>query len=216
MKRLSRPAPECRTPKFPVSQQAMEDAEAQDLADIRRAHVAAMLARVASDDRAALRELYDRTSAKLFGICMRICADQQGAEDVLQEVYIAVWNRAAGYDPERSSPITWLATIARNRAIDWRRSRQKIDAALPIDAASSVADAAIDAPDRIDEARLAARLRACLGTLDPRAERAIREAYYGGFSYADLAKRDAVPPGTMKSWIRRGLDRLRRCLTDGG
>ena len=193
----------------------MDEADAQDLADVRRSQLSAILVRVAAGERAALRELYDRTSAKLFGICVRICVDQQGAEDVLQEVYIAVWNRAAGYDPERSSPITWLATIARNRAIDWRRSRQKIDAALPIDAASAVADAAIDAPDRIDDARLAARLGACLDTLDARAERAIRAAYYGGFSYAELAVRDAVPLGTMKSWIRRGLDRLRKCMTDG-
>jgi len=193
----------------------MDEADAQDLADARRTELSAILMRVAAGKRAALRELYDRTSAKLFGICMRICIDQQGAEDVLQEVYIAVWNRAAGYDPERSSPITWLATIARNRAIDWRRSRRKIDDMLPIDAASMVADAVTDAPDGIDNARLAARLRACLDTLDTRAERAIREAYYGGFSYAELAARDAVPLGTMKSWIRRGLDRLRKCMTDG-
>jgi len=194
----------------------MDEADARDWADVRRSQLSAILTRVAAGERPALRELYDRTSAKLFGICMRICADQQGAEDVLQDVYIAVWNRAAGYDPERSSPITWLATIARNRAIDWRRSRRKIDDMLPIDAASAMADATIDAPDRIDDVRLAARLGACLGTLDARAEKAIREAYYGGFSYAELAARDAVPLGTMKSWIRRGLDRLRRCLTDGG
>ncbi len=194
----------------------MDEADTQDWADARRSQLAAILGRVATSDRAALRELYDRTSAKLFGICVRICADQQGAEDVLQEVYIAVWNRAASYDPERSSPITWLATIARNRAIDWRRSRQRGNDMLPVDAAATIADPGIDAPDSIDDARLAARLRACLDALDARAERAIREAYYGGFSYAELAARDAVPLGTMKSWIRRGLDRLRKCLADGG
>jgi RNA polymerase sigma-70 factor (ECF subfamily) len=193
----------------------MHGDDAQDWADVRRSQLSALLARVAAGERAALRELYDRTSAKLFGICARICADRQGAEDVLQEVYIAVWNRAGGFDPERSSPITWLATIARNRAIDWRRSRRKVGDMLPIDAASAVADAAISAPDRVDDARAAARLRACLESLDARAEKAIREAYYDGFSYAELAARDAVPLGTMKSWIRRGLDRLRKCLTDG-
>jgi len=194
----------------------MHEHDAQDWADVRRSQLSAALARVAAGERAALRELYDRTSAKLFGICVRICADQQGAEDVLQDVYITIWNRAAGFDPERASPITWLATIARNRAIDWRRARQKIDTMLPIDAASAVADGAIDAADRIDDARSTARLGACLETLDDRAGRAIREAYYGGFSYAELAARDAVPLGTMKSWIRRGLDRLRKCLTNGG
>lgn len=101
----------------------MDKADAH-LADVRRSQLSAMLARVAAGERAALHALYDRTSAKLFGICVRICVDQQGAEDVLQEVYIAVWNRAAGYDPERSSPITWLATIARNRAITGPESRR--------------------------------------------------------------------------------------------
>jgi RNA polymerase sigma factor (sigma-70 family) len=202
--------------KFLLAPWRMDKADAQDQADVRRSQTLAILARVAAGERAALRQLYDCTSAKLFGICVRICADEQGAEDVLQEVYIAVWNRAAGYDPERSSPITWLATIARNRAIDWRRSRHRADDMLPIDAASALADAAISAPDRVDDARAAVRLRACLDNLDARAEKAIREAYYDGFSYAELAARDAVPLGTMKSWIRRGLDRLRKCLTDGG
>jgi RNA polymerase sigma-70 factor (ECF subfamily) len=87
---------------------------------------------------------------------------------------------------------------------------------LPIDAASAVADPAISAPQLVDDARAAARLRTCLDNLDARAEKAIREAYYDGFSYAELAAREAVPLGTMKSWIRRGLDRLRKCLTDGG
>lgn len=194
----------------------MDKADTQGWADVRREQLSALLLRVAGGERPALRDLYDRTSAKLFGICMRICADQQGAEDVLQDVYIAVWNRAASFDRERSSPITWLATIARNRAIDWRRSRQRVDATLPIDAASAIADPAPDASDAIDDARLAARLRACLASLDRRAESAIREAYFGGLTYAELATRDAVPLGTMKSWIRRGLDRLRKCLTDGG
>jgi len=194
----------------------MNDAGAQDSANARRARLMALLVRVASRDGSALRDLYDRTSAKLFGICMRICGERQGAEDVLQEVYIAVWNRAAGYDPERSSPITWLATMARNRAIDWRRSNRKAEEMLPIESASVVEDAADSAPDLVDRAREAERLRACLDALDARTSRAIREAYYAGFSYAELATREAVPLGTMKSWIRRGLDRLRKCLTDGG
>lgn len=202
--------------KFLLASRQMDETDAQDRVDVRRSQLLAILARVAAGERTALRELYDRTSAKLFGICLRICVDQQGAEDVLQEVYIAVWSRAAGYDPERSSPITWLATIARNRAIDWRRSRHRADDMLPIDAASAVADAAISAPQLVDDARAAALLRACLDNLDARAEKAIREAYYDGFSYAELAAREAVPLGTMKSWIRRGLDRLRKCLTDGG
>ena len=183
--------------------------------DARRSQIVALLARVGAGDRGALRDLYDRTSAKLFGVCLRICADKDGAQDVLQEVYIAVWNRAAAYDPERSSPITWLATIARNRAIDWQRARHHVDDALPLDAAAKVRDDAISAPDRIDDTRESARLHACLDTLETRTSAAIREAYFAGFSYAELAARQAVPLGTMKSWIRRGLERLRKCLSDG-
>jgi RNA polymerase sigma factor (sigma-70 family) len=193
----------------------MADVDQHD-ADVRRSQIVALLSRVGGGDRGALRELYDRTSAKLFGICLRICADKEGAEDVLQEVYLSVWSRAAGYDPERSSPITWLATIARNRAIDWKRSRRHVDAALPVDAASDVRDGAPSATDMIDDAQTAARLHTCLDTLEQHAGAAIREAYFGGFSYAELAAQQSVPLGTMKSWIRRGLDRLKRCLSDGG
>lgn len=181
----------------------------------RRAELVAILSRVASGDRSALRELYQRTSAKLFGICLRICVDREGAEDVVQDVYITIWNRAAAYDPERASPITWLATIARNRAIDWRRSRKHVDAALPVEAAGDVVDDGASASDLLDDAQTAARLHECLETLEDRASAAIREAYFNGFSYAQLAARRAVPLGTMKSWIRRGLERLRKCLTDG-
>jgi RNA polymerase sigma-70 factor (ECF subfamily) len=194
----------------------MADTETQHAADTRRSEVVALLSQVGAGDRTALRALYDRTSAKLFGICLRICADKEGAEDVLQEVYLSVWNRAAAFDPERSSPITWLATIARNRAIDWKRSRRHVDATLPAEAAADVVDGAATAPDRIDSARETRRLYGCLDTLEPRTGAAIREAYFGGFSYAELATRQSVPLGTMKSWIRRGLDRLKKCLSDGG
>lgn len=194
----------------------MTPSDTQQLADVRRGEIVALLSRVAAQDRAALRVLYDRTSAKLFGICVRICADEGGAEDVLQEVYISVWNRAAGFDAERSSPITWLATIARNRAIDWRRARRHVDSTLPVEAAADVVDPMADAPQLIDDARASVQLHSCLDTLEKRTCDAIREAYFGGFSYAELADKGAVPLGTMKSWIRRGLDRLRKCLSDAG
>lgn len=193
----------------------MVDPSPRFTTDMRRSQIVAMLARIGGGDRAALRELYDRTSTKLFGICLRICVDRDGAEDVLQEVYIAVWNRAAGYDPERSSPITWLATIARNRAIDWRRSRRRVEASLPLEAAAAVADGAASAADGIDDLREVTRLHICLDALEPHTSDAIRSAYFSGFSYAELAARSAVPLGTMKSWIRRGFDRLKKCLSDG-
>jgi RNA polymerase sigma factor (sigma-70 family) len=190
--------------------------ELQDAPDTRRAALVALLSRIAGGDRTALRDLYDRTSAKLFGVCVRICVDEEGAADVLQEVYVSIWHRAAAYDPERASPITWLATIARNRAIDWRRARRHVERSVPLESAADVPDDTITAPQLIDDTRAAMRLHACLDTLEDRASAAIREAYFNGFSYAELAVRRAVPLGTMKSWIRRGLDRLKKCLTDVG
>lgn len=193
----------------------MADADSSKV-DAARAELVGLLLRIACADRAALRSLYDRTSAKLFGICLRICDDRGGAEEVMQEVYISVWHRASAFDPERASPITWLATIARNRSIDWRRARRQIDASLPIEEAAAVADGEAGAFERMEQAQTAGRLHICLDTLEQRARDAIRSAYFGGFSYAELASGQAVPLGTMKSWIRRGLERLRNCMSHDG
>lgn len=152
------------------------------------------------------------TSAKLFGICVRICGDHQAAEDVLHEVYLTVWKRAGAYEPGRSSPITWLATIARNRAIDWRRSPAHSHYLLPLADACDVPD---DRPSAIDEMlqRQADRaLHLCLDSLAGDQRDAIRSAFFGGLTYAELAESKAMPLGTMKSWIRRGLLRLKECL----
>lgn len=182
--------------------------------DEARAALTAALGRVASGDRLALRQVYDRTSAKLFGIVLRICGEREAAEDVLQEVYVTVWNRAAGYDPERASPVTWLATIARNRAIDWRRARRPIQIA-PVEEAEAVPDDSQSASDLIEAQQEAGRLYGCLDEIEGKQAAAIRAAFLGGATYAELAERDAVPLGTMKSWIRRGLIKLRECLERG-
>src|SRR5262249_542599 len=109
-------------------------------ADEKRKQLAAALNRVAHGDRPALRLVYDMTSAKLFGACLRILNDRGEAEDVLQEVYLTVWNKAAAFDEARASPITWLVAIARNRAIDRARSRAPSRRSEPIEAAADVAD----------------------------------------------------------------------------
>jgi len=186
-------------------------------ADEARTRLAAALAMVGRGDRAALRQVYEMTAAKLFGICLRICGERASAEDVLQTVYIKVWERAGQFDAARASPITWLATIARNAAIDWRRSvagRAARDT-LPEQAAFAVAD---DTP-RADQSLVAAeegdRLHHCLGELEDRTRVCIRAAFFDGSTYAELAARENVPLGTMKSWIRRGLLRLKDCLGDG-
>lgn len=145
---------------------------------------------------------------------LRICEEREAAEDVLQEVYVTVWNRAAGYDPERASPVTWLATIARNRAIDWRRARRPVTN-VGVEEAEAIADEAALAPERIEAEQEARRLHGCLDEIEGRQATAIRAAFIGGATYAELAERDGVPLGTMKSWIRRGLLKLRECLDRG-
>lgn len=180
-----------------------------------RAHLTDVLVRTGGEDRSAMAELYHLTAAKLFGICLRICGERQAAEDVLQEVYLTIWKRAGGYEPGRASPISWLATIARNRAIDWRRA-QRTRPATPIDDAPDIADdrpLASEAMIVNDEGR---RLHLCLEALEDRQRVAIRTAFFEGATYAELADRQGVPLGTMKSWVRRGLQRLKECVSDDG
>jgi RNA polymerase sigma factor (sigma-70 family) len=176
-----------------------------------RALLAETLVRCGQNDRDAFRDLYDLTSAKLFGICLRICGERQAAEDVLHEVYLTIWRRAGAYEPGRASPITWLATIARNRAIDWRRARQ-VRRTAPIDDLPPVPDPSPLAPDMMLADEVSHHLHGCLDELDDQQRDAIRTAFFDGVTYAELAERRAVPLGTMKSWVRRGLQRLRECL----
>ncbi|CAN5357890.1 sigma-70 family RNA polymerase sigma factor [soil metagenome] len=166
-----------------------------------------------AEDRTAFRAVYQLTSAKLFGIVLRICGDRQAAEDVLHEIYLTVWKRAGGYEPGRASPISWLATIARNRAIDWRRA-QGIRRHSAIEDAPDIADDALPADEVIAGDQASRALHLCLDALEDRQRAAIRTAFFDGVTYAELAEQQAVPLGTMKSWVRRGLLRLKECLDD--
>lgn len=170
------------------------------------------MVRLAAGDRAALEEVYRATSVKLFGICYRILGDRKEAEDALQDVYVNLWRRADRFDPERASPISWLAVFARNRAIDRLRSGRVQRDAAPIEAAAEVADAAPLADDLLIDAERKARVHHCLGTLDDNQRDNIRAAFFDGRTYAELAEAVGVPLGTMKSWIRRGMQRLKTCL----
>jgi RNA polymerase sigma-70 factor (ECF subfamily) len=182
-------------------------------ADERQRLVDALL-RVRDGSQPALAEVYSRTSAKLFGICLRILGDRSEAEDALQEVYVNVWRKAGSFDPSRASPISWLAAMARNRAVDHIRSsgRRKQE---PIELASEVADERPSAPELIEQGEESGRLQNCLGELEQRQSQAIRAAFFDGFTYSELAERTEVPLGTMKSWVRRGLLRLKECLGNG-
>ena len=170
------------------------------------------LAKVAAGEVEALEEVYRRTGAKLLGVISRIVHDAQEAEDVLQEVYLTIWRRAGSFDPGRGvSPITWLAAIARNRAIDRLRSG-KARPVQPIEAADNIAYDAPSAFERLSRLEDGQRLAACLEGLEANRARAIRTAFFDGLTYEAVAGRLGAPVGTVKSWIRRGLAELKACL----
>ena len=180
-------------------------------ASVQRAALTAALAQVARGDRDALAEVYRRTSAKLFGICLRIFPDKADAEDALQDAFVNVWNNAGSFDPARASPITWLVTLTRNRAIDrWRAAGKRRTA--PIEAAAETPDDAPDALTCLIAGDERDRMMRCIDTLGTGDATMIRTAFYEGETYAELATRSALPLGTVKSRIRRALLRLKTCL----
>jgi RNA polymerase sigma-70 factor (ECF subfamily) len=179
--------------------------------DEARERLAQMLAAVSLGDKRAFHELYQRTSAKLYGVCCRILGEGRDAEDALQEAYVNVWRRAARFDATRASPITWLAAIARNAAIDRLRARGTRIMA-PIDEVHDLADETPNAEFMLGQAGEARRLHGCLSELSGRDSALIRAAFLEGATYSELAARASEPLGTIKSRIRRALMKLRDCL----
>lgn len=180
--------------------------------DANRSLIAAALTRIPGGDRAALQTVYRLTSAKLFGVILRILTERSEAEDVLQEVYVIVWRKAADFDPGRASPMTWLIAIARNRAIDRLRATRMSRRMEPIDHADAVPDSAVAADVALESAEDYARLYGCLEGLAPHERAAMRGAFFDANTYEELAARMSVPLGTMKSWIRRAMIKLKSCL----
>lgn len=171
-----------------------------------------LLGRVASGDGTAFEQLYRATSAKLFGICLRLLRERSDAEDVLQEVYASIWRKAAQYDAALASPISWLAMIAHNKAIDRLRADSHTRNALPIEFAEDITDGNANAHAAAELAGDKRQLEGCLGELEVQRRTLIRTAFFEGVTYEELAQRSGTPLGTVKSWIRRGLQQLRSCL----
>jgi RNA polymerase sigma-70 factor (ECF subfamily) len=170
-----------------------------------------LIARVALRDKAAFSALYDATSAKLFGICLRVLNDRQEAEDALQEVFVRVWHKADRYAVNGLSPMTWLITLARNIAIDRLRARRA--PMEPIEDVPDLADAGPTPEGVAIAASERARIAGCLGELEPARADAVRCAYLDGATYQELADRHGVPLNTMRTWLRRSLLKLRDCLS---
>lgn len=179
---------------------------------LTRDELAVLLGEAGRGDRAAFRQVYEATSAKLLGVCLRILSDRQLAEDVLQDTYLTVWRKADSFDASRASPITWLVTIARNRSIDRLRSGAAMRKSTSVDEALGLADDGPSASEMVEQGQEVARLNGCLDQLEDKVRGCIRTAFLEGVTYDALATRENVPLGTMKSWIRRGLLRLRSCL----
>ncbi len=173
--------------------------------------LARLLSRTGQGDSRAFAELYERVATRLFGVCLRMLRDRNEAEEVLQEVFVTVWRRARDFDSSVAAATTWLVTLARNKAIDRLRQQRARVPLEPIDL-----DALRDERPGPQAAAQASqeyrRLQRCLDDLDPKHRHSIREAFFSGDTYKELAERCQVPLGTMKSWIRRALAQLRTCL----
>lgn len=173
-----------------------------------------LLGRIASGDRSSFERLYAATSSKLFGIILRITRDRALAEDVLQETFVRIWRNASRYEAASGRPVTWMASIARNASIDAVRQRQaqarRFDDADD-DILASVPDSAASAVHPTEREAL----RDCLGRLEEEQRACVLAAYLDGRSREELAERFARPVGTIKTWLHRGLAKLRECLDNG-
>jgi RNA polymerase sigma-70 factor (ECF subfamily) len=175
------------------------------------------LAAIARKDANAFRCLYDATSSKLFGFALRILVKRELAEEVLQESFVSIWNNAASYQASLAAPMTWMTTIVRNKAFDLLR---RVDSTVEIDADTfdkDVMDALESAdPTPIEALQLTQDSKAlarCFAKLEGLHRQAIALAFYHDLSHSEVAEQMKLPIGTVKTWVRRGLERLRLCLT---
>ena len=176
--------------------------------------LAALLGRSALRDQGAFADLYALTSAKLFGVALRILRRQDWAEEVLQECYVSIWNHAGDYAVARSAPLTWMTSIVRNRCLDWLRRPQAETTGEEYEiAVESWQDDAAGPLEQLMKAGEAGALSRCLAQLEAKQRQSIVLAYFHGLSHSELASHMKEPLGTVKTWVRRGLERLKGCLS---
>ena len=175
-----------------------------------------LLARVALGDRAAFRQLYDATAPSLFGVALRIVRQRDRAEEVLQDAFVNAWNRASGYQAALSQPMTWLTAIVRNRALDELRSGARHSTtSLDDDEQGGAPEPEDDRPNPLgllEQAADALSIRACLDAIEGPQRQCLALVYYHGLSHSEIASHLGSPIGSIKGWVRRGLDKLKRGL----
>ena len=175
-----------------------------------------LLEACARRDEGAFARLYEITSPKLFGVAVRILRREDRAEEVLQDCYVSIWNNAGSYSSALSAPMTWMTSIVRNRCLDGLR-RPKLEVVLerpeggedPLEAVPSEDPGPLETLARSAEAKALAE---CLRRLDAKQRQAIMLAFFDGLSHSELARHLRQPLGTVKTWVRRGLERLKGCL----
>src|SRR5689334_17089595 len=183
----------------------------------RNARLMELLARTALSDQRAFAELYRATSSHLYAVALRILREPPAAEEALQESFVNVWHHARSYVAAKSQPLTWLTSIVRNRCLDQLRRREVETLAMNDDDEASQVPAEDPTPlERLISGGDARAVGACVETLDAGQKQAIALAFFQGLSHAELARHLRQPLGTVKSWIRRGLERLRTCLDGAG
>ena len=176
--------------------------------------LAGLLGRCALGNHGAFADLYSLTSAKLFGVALRILRRQDWAEDVLQECYVNIWNHAGDYAAARSAPLTWMTSIVRNRCLDWLRRPQSETTGEQYEiAVEAWQDESAGPMERLAAAGEAAALARCLEQLEPKQRQSIVLAFFHGLSHSELSGHMKEPLGTVKTWVRRGLERLKGCLS---
>ena len=179
--------------------------------------LAALLTRCGVGDQRALAELYRLTSAKLFGVALRILRREDWAEDVLQESFVNIWNHAAEYAAGKSQPMTWMTSVVRNRSLDWLRRPRQEDTSEDYDLMlENLRDDAAGPLEQLTQSASARALAGCLHQLDSQQRQSIALAFQHGLSHSELAAHLKQPLGTIKTWIRRGLERLKSCLAGAG
>ena len=189
------------------------------MATTTNADLARWLARVALHDRAAFEQVYRATCAHLLGVAFRILNRRERAEEVLQEAFMNVWHNAGGFNAAVASPMTWLINIVRNKAIDALRSGKSERASTVAldDEALAVADTAATQPQQLlEDSFTRMRIGTCMAGLSAAQRQALALAYYRGMVHSEIAASIGAPLGTVKAWVRRGLDKLKTCLEAAG